>query len=69
MIQGDPALLRAYQSYEKAERDERNRINGARRETQRETKQEIARKMRDDNMPVDQIGKYTGLSIEEIAKL
>jgi predicted transposase/invertase (TIGR01784 family) len=61
MIQGDPALLRAYQSYEKAERDELNRING--------TKREIARKMKGDNMPLDRIGKYTGLSIEEIAKL
>lgn len=30
---------------------------------------EMARAMKEDNKPVDEISKYTGLSIEEIEKL
>jgi predicted transposase/invertase (TIGR01784 family) len=60
-IQGDPELLRAYLRYEKAASDEKTRINGTRRE--------IAQKMKNRGLPVDQIAEDTGLSIEEITKL
>jgi predicted transposase/invertase (TIGR01784 family) len=65
MIARDPALLRAYEQYEKAASDYTSGVNGARREEKIET----ARKMKADNMPSGQISKYTGLSDDEIQKL
>ena len=36
---------------------------------QKEKARETASKMKEDNIPVEAIAKYTGLSIEEIEKL
>jgi predicted transposase/invertase (TIGR01784 family) len=65
LIRRDEASYRTYLSYEKAERDEISRVNGAKREERIET----ARKMKADNMPVEQIGKYTGLTEQQIRGL
>jgi predicted transposase/invertase (TIGR01784 family) len=81
IITRDPALLRAYEGYEKAERDYVSGINAARREGilkgvrqgMRQGAQErdraIARKLKADGMSVAQIAEYTGLSEAQIREL
>jgi predicted transposase/invertase (TIGR01784 family) len=77
LIARDPALLRAYESIEKAERDYISGINAARREAAREaareatreTAWEIARNLKADGVPAGQISKWTGLSEDRIREL
>jgi predicted transposase/invertase (TIGR01784 family) len=49
--------------------DERGRIEYALEEGKIEGKMETARKMLDDDLPIETISKYTGLSTNEIEKL
>ena len=44
-------------------------VNEAAKEAKQAEKMEIAREMKKDNLPVEQIAKFTKLSIEEIEKL
>jgi predicted transposase/invertase (TIGR01784 family) len=73
LIIGDPAMFRAYESYEKAERDYISGMNGARREAAREAKgeaaREIARNFKAMNVPIEQIAQGTGLTEAQIGEL
>jgi predicted transposase YdaD len=85
LIARDPAMLRAYEQYEKAASDYISGINGARREGRREGRQEgrqegrligeqnkamdIARNMKVEGDTKEKIDRTTGLSLEEIARL
>ncbi|MDR1230164.1 MAG: hypothetical protein LBK61_02060 [Spirochaetaceae bacterium] len=74
IITRDPALLRAYEGYEKTERDYVSGINAARREGMlkgvqqgiqqgaRERDRAIARKLKADGIFTEQIARWTGLS-------
>jgi predicted transposase/invertase (TIGR01784 family) len=73
LIARDPAILRAYEQYEKAASDYTSGINAARREGQLIGEQNkamvIARKMKSKGKAVDEIADDTGLSLEEIERL
>jgi predicted transposase/invertase (TIGR01784 family) len=73
MIARDPALLRAYEQYEKAELDYASGVTGARREGRREGEQNkasaVAKNLKKRGLPIDQIAEDTGLSPDEIARL
>jgi predicted transposase/invertase (TIGR01784 family) len=77
LITRDPAMLRAYEQYEKAASDYTSGMNGARREGERigEKRGEqnkamaIARRMKSKGKAADEIADDTGLSLEEIAHL
>jgi predicted transposase/invertase (TIGR01784 family) len=81
MIARDPAMLRAYQQYEKAASDYTSGINGARQEGWREGQQEgqligeqnkamdIARNMKVEGDTNEKIARTTGLSLEEVTRL
>jgi predicted transposase/invertase (TIGR01784 family) len=69
----DEANRMIYEARLKAQRDEYSRIQGAHaeglNEGREEEKREIARAMKANNMPLDQIRAYTGLSEEQIREL
>jgi predicted transposase/invertase (TIGR01784 family) len=73
MIARDPALLRAYEQYEKAASDYTSGVNGARREGRREGEQNkaiaVAKSLKKRGLPISQIAEDTGLSPDEIARL
>jgi predicted transposase/invertase (TIGR01784 family) len=73
MIARDPAMLRAYQQYEKAASDYTSGINGARREGWRDGEQNkamvIARNLKVEGDANEKIARITGLSLEEIERL
>jgi len=62
LVTQDETSLRLYEMREKALHDWNSAVNFHTREVKRET----ARKMRADNMPVEQIIKYTGLTESQI---
>ena len=61
----DETALRAYEIREKAILDWNSAVNRA----IREDRKELARKMKADNMPMDQITKYTGLTEKQVNEL
>jgi predicted DNA binding protein len=61
--------LRAYQMREMAMSDWTSGLNHARREGIKEGKLEIALKMKNRKIPLEEIAEYTGLSPENITKL
>jgi predicted transposase/invertase (TIGR01784 family) len=69
----DPAMLRAYEQYEKAASDYTSGINDARREGWRGGEQnkamDIARKMKSKGKAINEIADDTGLSVEEVMRL
>jgi predicted transposase/invertase (TIGR01784 family) len=66
LIQGDEASFRAYLRYEKAERDEISRVNGARRED----RIAVTKNLKDMGvLTPEQISAATGLSLDEIERL
>jgi predicted transposase/invertase (TIGR01784 family) len=73
MIRRDPAMLRAYEGYEKALSDWTSGINGAKREGMlagsRNKSLEIAKSLKTSGMSNPEISRHTGLSIEEIQRL
>jgi predicted transposase/invertase (TIGR01784 family) len=77
MIMRDPELVRAYEKYEKATSDWTSGMNGARREGERAGERrgeynnaiKVARNLKSDGIPVEQIARWTGLSLADIAKL
>jgi predicted transposase/invertase (TIGR01784 family) len=78
MIARDPALLRTYEQYEKAELDYASGIDGARRDGLREGEQkglqkgkiEVAKNLKKTGvLTPNQISAATGLPLDEIAKL
>ncbi|MDR1909455.1 MAG: Rpn family recombination-promoting nuclease/putative transposase [Spirochaetaceae bacterium] len=68
-IQRDEALYRTYLSYEKAERDELNRINGAKRETDQRRTKEIAKKALAEGASEEFVSKITGLDMDTVKRL
>ncbi len=64
-----PAELEAYNKYWLDISTERTALAQSRQEGRQEEKFDIARQMKADNMPVDIIAKYTGLSAEVITDL
>jgi predicted transposase/invertase (TIGR01784 family) len=74
MIARDPALLRAYEQYEKAASDFTTGVNGARREGRQEGEQNkainVAKNLKKMGvLTPSQINAATGLSLDEIANL
>jgi predicted transposase/invertase (TIGR01784 family) len=85
LIVRDPAMLRAYEQYEKAASDYTSGMNGARREGELIGEQrgqlrgerigeqnkamDIARSMKGEGDTNEKIARLTGLSLEEIARL
>jgi predicted transposase/invertase (TIGR01784 family) len=77
LIARDPAMLRAYEQYEKAASDYTSGINGARREGEIIGEQRgeqnkaiaIARNMKSKGKAVGEIADDTGLSLEEVMRL
>jgi predicted transposase/invertase (TIGR01784 family) len=76
LIQGDPALFRAYLRYEKAAADYTSGINGARREGRQEGQREgeqnkaiaIARKALAKGATMEYVSDITGLDVETIKR-
>jgi predicted transposase/invertase (TIGR01784 family) len=68
-VSKDEEALRAYHLRELALSDWTSGINYARREGKLEGKREIAAKLKNQGLVIDQISEATGLSAEEIAKL
>ena len=64
-LTGEEAERRIAFLRDKAIRDEKSMVQGARDEERRE----IAKKMLNANMPIEQISDFTGLTIEEIKKI
>ena len=64
-LTGDEEVRRLAELREKAIRDEITNLNGA----IRENKLEIAKKLKDMNIKIEDIEKATGLTKEEIEKL
>lgn len=62
-----------YEMKQKAIRDQRHMLASGRREGEKigelQGKLEMAREMLKDNMPIEKVAKYAGLSVEEIQKL
>lgn len=62
-----------YEMRQKAIRDQRHMLASGRREGEKigelQGKLEMAREMLKDNMPIEKVAKYAGLSVEEIQKL
>lgn len=62
-----------YEMRQKAIRDQRHMLASGRREGKKigelQGKLEMAREMLKDNMPIEKVAKYAGLSVEEIQKL
>jgi predicted transposase/invertase (TIGR01784 family) len=54
---------------EKIRRDNNMYLSAAKAEGREEGKLDAARKMLDDNIPLEKVSKYTGLPIEELEKL
>ena len=65
----DEAALRAYEIREKAILDWNSAVSYHTREAKKEAELEIARKLKADNMPTDQITKYTGLTENQVNEL
>ena len=63
------AELREYEDSLKAYRDIKNSLDGAEEKGERKKAIEIAKNLLEMGMPIDNIMKATGLSLEEIAKL
>ncbi|WP_337776166.1 Rpn family recombination-promoting nuclease/putative transposase [Prevotella pectinovora] len=63
------AELREYEDSLKAYRDIKNSLNSAEEKGERKKAIEIAKNLLEMGMPIDNIMKATGLSLEEIAKL
>jgi len=61
----DESALRAYEMREKAIMDWSSSVNYH----TRETKKDIARQMKADNMPIAQITKYSGLTEKQVKDL
>lgn len=58
------------QSIDRMKRQERREgKREGKREGEREAKRKAARKMLADGLPVDKIGSYTGLSVDEILQM
>lgn len=68
-IMADPETRRIAELREKAIRDEVTNLNGAKREGKKERSIEIANKMKEMNMKIEDIEKATGLTKEEIERL
>ena len=76
-VSQDEKLRRIAELKEKARRDEISGLNGARREGikegetigERKTKLEVAKKMKEEKLPIELIIKITGLEKEEVEKL
>jgi predicted transposase/invertase (TIGR01784 family) len=73
MIARDPALLRAYEQYEKAASDYTSGMNGARREGRQEGEQSkaimVAKNLKNMGDPADKIARVTGLPLDVITRL
>jgi predicted transposase/invertase (TIGR01784 family) len=69
MIARDPALLRAYEQYEKAASDYTSGINGARREGREEKALEDAKNFLAMGLSPEQVAKGTGLDPDTIKRL
>ena len=65
----DEEVIQIYTKYSKEEMERNTFIEDARREGIKEGIIEIAKTMLKDNLSLDDISKYTKLSIEEIEKL
>jgi predicted transposase/invertase (TIGR01784 family) len=65
----DEATRMVYEARLKAQRDEYSRVQGALEEGRQERAIEIARNLKNLDIPVEQIVQSTGLSPEEIAAL
>ena len=63
------AELREYEDSLKAYRDIKNSLDSAEEKGERKKAIEIAKNLLEMGMPIDNIMKATGLSLEEIAKL
>jgi predicted transposase/invertase (TIGR01784 family) len=68
-ISRDKEALRVYQMREMALSDWTSGVNHARKEGKQEGMREVARNFKKMGIPVEQIARGTGLSVEEIAKL
>ena len=64
-----PEEARAYEDSLKVYRDLKNSIDTAREESHEEALENTAMKMLNDNLPIETISRYTGLTIEQIATL
>ena len=62
-------MFRAYEKYEKAERDYISGINAAKREARQEALRETARKLKARGLPLGEIAKDTGLDVAIIKEL
>lgn len=68
-LTGDEEIRRLAELRDKAIRDEKTNLRGAREEGEREKAKEIARKMIKENIDIKVIQKITGLTENEINKL
>ena len=68
-LTGDEAQRRIAELREKAIRDEKANLRGAREEGIREEKKKIAKKLKKMNANIDNIIELTGLTKEEIEKI
>ncbi|MDR1411276.1 MAG: Rpn family recombination-promoting nuclease/putative transposase [Spirochaetaceae bacterium] len=65
-VSSDKETLRMYEMREMALSDWTSGINHAREEGIKEGRREIAAKLKNRGIPIDQIAEYTGLSVKEI---
>jgi predicted transposase/invertase (TIGR01784 family) len=68
-VSRDKEALRAYQMREMAMSDWTSGLNHAREEGIQEEKREVAGNLKKLGLPVEQIAKATGLSVEEIGQI
>jgi predicted transposase/invertase (TIGR01784 family) len=73
LIRLDPAMMRTYEQYEKADSDYTSGMNGARREGEIAGEQKkaiaVARSMKVEGDANERIARITGLSLEEVVRL
>jgi hypothetical protein len=69
MIARDPALLRAYEQYEKAASDYTSGVNGARREGEQNKAIAVAKKALAKGATVEYIADITDLDVDTIRQL
>ena len=68
-LTGDEEERRIAFLREKAIRDEVSSINGARKEGEKNKQLEIAKSLLNTDMPINEIGKHTGLSISKLEEI
>lgn len=68
-LTGDEEVKRMVELREKWEMDYNSGIGNARKEGERKKQLEVAKKMKEENLPIKLIVKITGLNKEEIEKL